>query len=51
MRKEWMKEKNMAMFWEIILRPEIALRKLAPVYKRMEGQMEDLFWRSKYAKP
>ncbi len=50
-RKEWIKEENLLALWEFITFPEITLKKLAPKYKKIEPQMEEVFWRSKYVKP
>ena len=50
-RKEWIKEENLLALWEFISFPEITLKKLAPKYKKIEPQMEEVFWRSKYVKP
>ena len=49
-RKEWLKEENLNLFMEFVFFPEIALRRLAPKFKKIEGQMEHIFWRSKYVK-
>lgn len=50
-RKEWIEEQNQFFLAEMILAPERALKRLAPEFKRVEAQMEEAFWRSKYAKP
>ena len=50
-RKEWIQEENPSLLAEMVLAPERALRRLAPEFKRVEAQMEDSFWRSRYAKP
>jgi hypothetical protein len=49
--KEWIKEENLLTLWEFISSPEITLKNLAPKYKKIESQMEGVFWRSKYVKP
>ena len=50
-RKEWVEEENPAYLAEMFLSPARSLRRLAPEFKRVEAQMEDCFWRSRYAKP
>ncbi|MBI1807348.1 MAG: hypothetical protein HYR76_09895 [Ignavibacteria bacterium] len=50
-RKEWVEEENPFLLAEMFLAPERALRRLAPQFKRVEAQLEDSFWRSRYAKP
>ena len=49
--KEWIKEENLLTLWEFISFPEITLKTLAPKYKKIEPQMEGVFWRSKYVSP
>jgi hypothetical protein len=49
--KEWIKEENSLTLWEFISSPEITLKNIAPKYKKIESQMEGVFWRSKYVKP
>jgi len=51
MREEWIKEENPFLLAEMIFSPERTLKRLAPEFKRIESQMEEIFWRSKYAKP
>jgi hypothetical protein len=50
-RKEWIAEENPFRLAEMLLAPGNALKRLAPEFKRVEPQMEDCFWRSRYAKP
>ena len=50
-RKEWIEEQNPFFLAEMFLAPARALKRLAPEFKRVEAQMEESFWRSKYAKP
>jgi hypothetical protein len=50
MRDEWLPDENAAMVAMMFLNPEKALRKLAPEFKQIEAQMEDEFWRSRYAR-
>lgn len=50
-RKEWIEEQNPFLLAEMFFAPDRALRRLAPEFKRVEAEMEDSFWRSRYAKP
>ncbi len=50
-RKEWVEEQNPLLLAEFFLDPGNALKRLAPEFKRVEPNMEDCFWRSRYAKP
>lgn len=50
-REEWMAEENPAQLSELFLMPSASLKRLAPEFKQVEAQMEDCFWRSRYAKP
>ena len=50
MRAEWIAEENLAMASLAMLRPEEALRRLAPLFKRVEPEMERLFWESRYGR-
>ncbi|RPH90389.1 MAG: hypothetical protein EHM72_19175 [Calditrichaeota bacterium] len=50
-REEWITEENPRHLRQIFLRPHAALKRLAPEFKRVEAEMEDHFWRSRYAKP
>ncbi len=50
-RKEWIEEENPFLLAEMFLAPKRALRRLAPEFKRVEPELENYFWRSRYAKP
>lgn len=50
MRQEWLTEENFFKAALMFSQPEVVYRMLAPEYKKLEGEMEDLFWRSRYAK-
>ncbi len=50
MRENWLEQEDRAMAMKIITNPQAALKTLAADYKRIEAQMEDYFWRSRYAK-
>ncbi|HJZ86763.1 MAG TPA: hypothetical protein VKN99_16410 [Polyangia bacterium] len=51
MREEWLREEDPARAALMFLNPQAALRLLAPEFKRHEARMEELFWRSRYARP
>lgn len=51
MRQEWLAEEDPAKAALIFLRPAVALRVLAPEFKRVEPDLEDLFWSSRYVRP
>lgn len=50
MRTEWLAEEDAGKALALLLDPAAALRDLAPAYKRIEPQMDAVFWRSRYAK-
>jgi hypothetical protein len=47
-RKEWIAEENPNMTFMMFSDPVKYLRVLAPQFKKVEAQMEQAFWRSKY---
>jgi hypothetical protein len=49
-RDEWLAEENPAMAAMILTDPAGLLRLMAPRYKEVESEMEQLFWSSRYAK-
>lgn len=49
MRSEWLAEENKLAAARLFFDPRGSLRALAPVYKRHEARMEEVFWRSRYA--
>ncbi|HSD89874.1 MAG TPA: hypothetical protein VLB44_20225, partial [Kofleriaceae bacterium] len=51
MRKEWLADENPLAALRLFADPERMLRDLAPAYKRVEPEMEQIFWRSRYAHP
>ncbi|MEZ4360113.1 MAG: hypothetical protein R3B48_08030 [Kofleriaceae bacterium] len=51
MRQEWMREERPLAALRMLLDPQQALRDLAPEFKKLEPQAEELFWRSRYARP
>jgi hypothetical protein len=50
MRDEWLADEDMTRAAEMFLAPQQALRRLAPEFKQVEAEMENVFWNSKYAK-
>src|SRR5690606_12612547 len=51
MRAEWLAEENPLAAVRLFADPARMLRDLAPAYKRVEPHMEEIFWRSRYARP
>jgi hypothetical protein len=51
MRDEWMRDENPLKAIKMFADPAHMLRELAPAYKRVEPHMEEIFWRSRYARP
>jgi hypothetical protein len=51
MRKEWMGKEQPLAALRMLLDPAAALRELAPRYKQLEPEAEEIFWRSRYARP
>jgi hypothetical protein len=51
MRQEWMAEEDPLRAARLFLDPAQALKDLAPLYKKQEARMEDLFWGSRFARP
>jgi hypothetical protein len=51
MRQEWLREENPVSAMRMLLDPEGTLRALAPAYKKVEPHIEEMFWRSRYARP
>lgn len=50
MRSEWLAEEDLAMVNLILRRPNKWLKLMAPKYKKVEAEMNDLFWMSKFGK-
>jgi len=46
-RKSWLTEESPWDLMRMLLDPEGAMRRLAPTYKRIEGDMERVFWQSR----
>ena len=51
MRAQWLRETQPLAALKMLLDPAQALRDLAPAWKQMEPHAEDMFWRSRYARP
>ncbi len=49
-RKEWLEEENPKLLAMILRNPKKALRRLAPEFKRIEPEIERVFWGSRYAR-
>lgn len=47
-RSEWLGEEDAMLAAMVVMNPAELLRRLAPVYKRGEARMEELFWESRY---
>lgn len=47
-RKEWIAEENPMKTLTMLTNPAGFLKMIAPEYKKVEREMEELFWRSKY---
>jgi len=50
-REEWLTDENPALAAMMLFNPERALRVLAPEFKKIEADMEEIFWNSRYEKP
>ena len=50
-RKEWLAEESKARAALMLYAPSLALRVLAPDFKRHESEMDRVFWGSRYAHP
>lgn len=50
-RSEWLEEQDAVRSLQVLTNPEGALRYLAPRYKLVEEEMENVFWNSRYARP
>lgn len=50
MRKEWMGQERPLAALRMLLSPEQAMRELAPAFKKIEPEAEEMFWRSRYAR-
>ena len=48
MRREWLREENPAAALRMVLDVAGTLRRLTPAYKRVEPDLDHLFWSSRY---
>jgi hypothetical protein len=49
-RKEWLAEEDPVAALMVFTDPQGTLRRLAPEYKRVEPELEEMFWSSRYAR-
>ena len=49
-RKEWTEEENPYLLSELWFNPRSLLKRLAPQFKKVEKEIEDCFWNSRYEK-
>lgn len=50
MRQEWLAEENMARAASMFFNPAQVLVDLAPQFKAVEGELEEMFWSSRYVR-
>ena len=50
-REDWIAEENQSKISELLFNPNKYLKDLTPQFKKIEGDMEESFWRSKYVIP
>jgi hypothetical protein len=51
MRDEWLGEENAEKVYQMFLNPKQFYKDLAPQFKKVEAEMEETFWSSKYVYP
>jgi hypothetical protein len=51
MRNEWLGEENPDKVYQMFLNPKQFYKDLAPQFKKVEAEMEETFWSSKYVYP
>lgn len=51
MRNEWLGEENVERVYQMFLNPKQFYKDLAPQFKKVEAEMEETFWSSKYVYP
>ena len=51
MRNEWLAEENPAKVYQMFFNPKQFFKDLAPQFKKVEAEMEESFWSSKYVLP
>ena len=50
MRDEWVVEQNPRLSLIMQVRPSLFMKMMAPGFKKLEAEMEDTFWKSRYVK-
>ena len=51
MRNEWLAEENPGKVYQMLFNPQQYYKDLAPQFKKVESEMEETFWSSKYVYP
>ena len=51
MRNEWLVEENPGKVYQMLFNPQQYYKDLAPQFKKVEAEMEETFWSSKYVYP
>lgn len=51
MRNEWLGEENPEKVYQMLFNPQQYFKDLAPAFKKIEAEMEETFWSSKYVIP
>lgn len=51
MRNEWLAEENPGKVYQMLFNPQQYYKDLAPQFKKVEAEMEETFWSSKYVYP
>jgi len=51
MRNEWLAEENSNKVYQMLFNPQQYYKDLAPQFKKVEAEMEETFWSSKYVYP
>lgn len=50
-RESWIEEQDFKKLHQMIRKPGLYLKKIAPSYKNVEPEMENAFWNSRYVRP
>ena len=50
MREQWLAEQDLIAAYKMYTFPRRFYKKMAPIYKGMESEMEEIFWNSRYVK-
>ncbi len=48
MREEWLQHQNLKLARRMLINPSGYLKRIAPAYKAVEPEMEEVFWNSRY---